>query len=87
MAPGKGKNTIWNLRHYEQFLNHLRLVIRRGETRPGISFVFTDEYDTELGSEDNAGARRVLHPNTASRRKSKLHRDYATALAKARASA
>lgn len=36
---------------------------------------------------DKAGARRVLHPNTASRRKSKLTRDYTVAVAKARASA
>ena len=34
---------------------------------------------------DKAGARRVLHPNTAARRKSKLARDYAAALAKAQA--
>ena len=33
---------------------------------------------------DKAGARRVLHPNTASRRKGKLARDYAAALAKVR---
>ena len=32
-----------------------------------------------------AGARRVLHPNTASRRKSKLAREYTAALHKARA--
>jgi len=31
-----------------------------------------------------AGARRVLHPNTASRRKSKLARDFAAAVAKAK---
>ncbi len=36
---------------------------------------------------DKAGVRRVLHPNTASRRKSKLTRDYSAALAKAQASA
>jgi small subunit ribosomal protein S20 len=30
---------------------------------------------------DKAGARRVLHPNTAARRKSKLARAYAAALA------
>jgi len=36
---------------------------------------------------DKAGARRVLHPNTASRRKSKLARDYQAALAKAKAHA
>jgi len=33
---------------------------------------------------DKAGARRVLHPNTAARRKSKLARDYNAALAKAK---
>jgi small subunit ribosomal protein S20 len=33
---------------------------------------------------DKAGARRVLHPNTAARRKSKLARQYAAALAKAK---
>jgi small subunit ribosomal protein S20 len=36
---------------------------------------------------DKAGARRVLHPNTAARRKSKLARDYKAALAKAQAQA
>lgn len=34
---------------------------------------------------DKAGVRRVLHPNTAARRKSKLARDYQTAVAKAKA--
>jgi small subunit ribosomal protein S20 len=33
---------------------------------------------------DKAGVRRVLHPNTASRRKSKLTREYHAALAKAK---
>jgi small subunit ribosomal protein S20 len=32
---------------------------------------------------DKAGARRVLHPNTAARRKSRLAREYAAAKAKA----
>ncbi|MGE3820778.1 MAG: 30S ribosomal protein S20 [Isosphaeraceae bacterium] len=36
---------------------------------------------------DKAGVRRVLHPNTAARRKSKLTRDYKAAVAKAKASA
>ena len=36
---------------------------------------------------DKAGVRRVLHPNTAARRKSKLSRDYRAALAKAQATA
>jgi small subunit ribosomal protein S20 len=33
---------------------------------------------------DKAGVRRVLHPNTAARRKSKLARAYSAALAKAK---
>lgn len=33
---------------------------------------------------DKAGARRVLHPNTAARRKSKLARAYNAALAKSK---
>ena len=33
---------------------------------------------------DKAGARRVLHPNTAARRKSKLARAYAAALVKSK---
>jgi small subunit ribosomal protein S20 len=32
---------------------------------------------------DKAGARRILHPNTAARRKSRLAREYKAALAKA----
>jgi small subunit ribosomal protein S20 len=35
---------------------------------------------------DKAGARRVLHPNTAARRKSRLARAYNAAMAKARQS-
>lgn len=35
---------------------------------------------------DKAGARRVLHPNTASRRKSRLTREYKAAVAKAKGS-
>ena len=34
---------------------------------------------------DKAGVRRVLHPNTAARRKSKLAREYKAALEKAKA--
>jgi small subunit ribosomal protein S20 len=36
---------------------------------------------------DKAGVRRVLHPNTAARRKSKLARDFSAAVAKAQAHA
>lgn len=32
---------------------------------------------------DKAGVRRILHPNTAARRKSRLTREYKAALAKA----
>lgn len=42
---------------------------------------------TAIAKIDKAGARRVLHPNTAARRKSKLTRDYQAAVAKAKASA
>ena len=35
---------------------------------------------------DKAGSRRVLHPNTAARRKSKLARAFAAAQAKAKGS-
>lgn len=35
---------------------------------------------------DKAGVRRVLHPNTAARRKSKLTRDFLAAMAEAKAS-
>lgn len=36
---------------------------------------------------DRAGGKRVLHPNTAARRKSRLARDYRAAVTKAKASA
>ncbi len=36
---------------------------------------------------DKAGVRRVLHPNTAARRKSRLTREYEAAIAQAKASA
>jgi small subunit ribosomal protein S20 len=38
-----------------------------------------------LSKIDKAGARRILHPNTAARRKSRLAREYQAALAKANA--
>ena len=43
------------------------------------------DFRTTTAKIDKAGLRRVLHPNTAARRKSKLARDYQAALAKARA--
>jgi small subunit ribosomal protein S20 len=42
------------------------------------------DFRTTVAKIDKAGVRRVLHPNTASRRKSKLTRDYTAALAKAK---
>jgi small subunit ribosomal protein S20 len=42
------------------------------------------DFRTTVAKIDKAGARRVLHPNTAARRKSKLTRDYTAALAAAR---
>jgi small subunit ribosomal protein S20 len=45
------------------------------------------DFRTAVGKIDKAGVRRVLHPNTAARRKSKLARDYQKALAKAKAKA
>jgi small subunit ribosomal protein S20 len=42
------------------------------------------DFRTTVAKIDKAGARRVLHPNTAARRKSKLTRDYTAALAKAK---
>jgi small subunit ribosomal protein S20 len=40
-----------------------------------------------LSKIDKAGVRRVLHPNTAARRKSRLTREYTAAVAKAQATA
>ncbi|HEV3120682.1 MAG TPA: 30S ribosomal protein S20 [Isosphaeraceae bacterium] len=42
------------------------------------------DFRTAMAKIDKAGLRRVLHPNTAARRKSKLARDYRAAMAKAK---
>jgi small subunit ribosomal protein S20 len=42
------------------------------------------DFRTAITKIDKAGARRVLHPNTAARRKSRLAREYQSALAKSR---
>ncbi len=42
------------------------------------------DYRATVSKIDKAGVRRVLHPNTAARRKSKLTRDFTVALAKAK---
>ncbi len=41
------------------------------------------DFRSTVAKIDKAGVRRILHPNTAARRKSKLTRDYRAALAKA----
>lgn len=45
------------------------------------------DFRTAVTKIDKAGARRVLHPNTAARRKSRLAREYRAALAKSRGQA
>jgi small subunit ribosomal protein S20 len=45
------------------------------------------EFRTAVAKIDKAGVRRVLHPNTAARRKSRLAREYNAALAKAKSDA
>jgi small subunit ribosomal protein S20 len=42
------------------------------------------DFRTTVAKIDKAGARRILHPNTAARRKSRLTREYHVALAKAK---
>ena len=41
------------------------------------------DFRATIAKIDKAGARRILHPNTAARRKSKLAREYQAALSKA----
>ena len=43
------------------------------------------DFRSTIAKIDKAGARRVLHPNTAARRKSRFAREYQAALAKAQA--
>ena len=43
------------------------------------------DFRLTVGKIDKAGARRVLHPNTAARRKSRFAREFAAARAKAQA--
>lgn len=43
------------------------------------------DFRTTFAKLDKAGKRRILHPNTADRRKSRLAREYAEAVAKAKA--
>ena len=43
------------------------------------------DFRQTIGKIDKAGVRRVLHPNTAARRKSRLTREYSAARAAAQA--
>ena len=43
------------------------------------------DFRTTVAKIDKAGVRRIFHPNTAARRKSKLAREYKAALAKVKA--
>lgn len=45
------------------------------------------DFRTTTAKLDKAGVRRVLHPNTAARRKSRLAREYRAATEKAKAKA
>jgi small subunit ribosomal protein S20 len=74
--------------------NRITKKIIRTYTKRTLAAVAAKEFDqaesdfrATTAKIDKAGARRVLHPNTAARRKSKLARDYQAALAKARPSA
>jgi small subunit ribosomal protein S20 len=72
--------------------NRITKKIIKTYTKRTLAAVSAKEFDraeadfrTTIAKIDKAGARRVLHPNTAARRKSKLTRDYKAALEKARA--
>lgn len=71
--------------------NRITKKIIRTYTKRTLAAVAEKEFDkaeadfrTTTAKIDKAGARRVLHPNTAARRKSKLARDYKAAVAKAK---
>lgn len=72
--------------------NRITKKIIKTYTKRTLAAVSAKEFDkaeadfrTTVAKIDKAGVRRVLHPNTAARRKSKLTRDYTAALAKAKA--
>jgi small subunit ribosomal protein S20 len=62
-------------------------------TKRALAAIASKEFDkaeadlrTTVSKIDKAGVRRVLHPNTAARRKSKVVRDFTTAMSKTKAS-
>jgi small subunit ribosomal protein S20 len=74
--------------------NRITKKIIRTYTKRTLAAVAAQEFEkaeadfrTTVAKIDKAGARRVLHPNTASRRKSKLTRDYTAAVAEVKGSA
>ena len=71
--------------------NRITKKIIKTYTKRTLAAVAAKEFDkadadfrTTVAKIDKAGARRVLHPNTAGRRKSRLAREYGAALAKAK---
>jgi cellulose synthase operon protein C len=81
-----------DLRRYADARAHLEVLLNSSPENGEWEFLLgrCDEaegaFDKAVLWYEKAGARRVLHPNTAARRKSRLARDYTAALAKARAS-
>ena len=74
--------------------NRITKKIIKTYTKRTLTAVAAKEFDkaeadfrTTTAKIDKAGVRRVLHPNTAARRKSKLAHDYRAAVEKARAHA
>lgn len=73
--------------------NRIAKKIIRTYTKRTLGAVAAKEFDkaetdfrATVAKLDKARARRVMHPNTASRRKSRLTREYLAAVAKAKAS-
>ena len=74
--------------------NRIAKKIIRTYTKRTMAAVAAKEFDKAqadfrltVAKIDKAGSRRVLHPNTAARRKARLTREYNAAVAKAKASA
>lgn len=73
--------------------NRIAKKIVKTSSRKALELVGAKEFETAetqfraaIAKIDKAGARGVLHKNTAARRKSKLAREYKAALEKAKAS-
>lgn len=73
--------------------NRIAKKIVKTSSRKALELVGAKEFETAeaqfrtaVAKIDKAGARGILHKNTAARRKSKLARDYKAALDKAKAS-